>query len=311
LPDARVIEVEQPVLPGEARNLGLAHAKGTVVSFPGSHVVISPGSLARRLAAHQMGFAMVTGAFRNGNKSNSGWAAYFLDLACNLPGLPAGPLSFPPITCSYDRFALEWAGGFPEWRTAEDTEVNQRLWLRGYGAYREPAMELVHRNPCSTVSEFLRKERERGRGFGRIMRSLSSAGRLRTRSGVKHWVIGMMPPMRMFSIVRYVWLCRQRDLQKRFLVVSPLVFVGAFIGWAQAWWSWATSQRTINRNETARPAPPTDMIREERVRETLDSRVDWCRSWGRSPGSNPKQGSGDHTGRSSRSTPHRSPRQGA
>ncbi|MGH9918725.1 MAG: glycosyltransferase family 2 protein, partial [Nitrososphaerales archaeon] len=61
LPYADVVELEEPVLPGEARNIGLARAKGSVVSFPGSHVLVRRGSLAIRLAAHRRGYAMVTG----------------------------------------------------------------------------------------------------------------------------------------------------------------------------------------------------------------------------------------------------------
>lgn len=192
-PDAEVIEVERPVWPGEARNIGLARARGTFVSFPGSHVTLEPGALEARLAAHRQGYAMVTGTLLNGTPGWAGWAAYFLENAANLPGLPAGELSFPPTRCSYLRAALDSVGEFPAVRSGEDTQVNEALWAHGYRAYREPAIRLVHRNPCGSVSEFFRHQRIRGLGWGRMIVDEHDAGRLLTAPRLRHWTLDMLP----------------------------------------------------------------------------------------------------------------------
>ncbi|HKI41371.1 MAG TPA: glycosyltransferase, partial [Mycobacterium sp.] len=241
LPDADVVEHGPRLLSGEARNIGLARASGCVISFLDTHVRLSPGSLAARLAAHMRGYAMVTGTIRNGTDTFAGWAAYFLENAQNLPGLPAAELPFAPIRCSYSRAVLEWADGFPAWRSAEDTEVNQRLFAHGYGAYRDPAIEFVHLGPSLTTRDFFRYQRIRGRGWADVMKSQNSSGLVRTRSGMRRWTPAMSPASRMLWVGSHVWRCRQRSLQLRFVLVSPLVFAGALVAWAQAWWTWFTS----------------------------------------------------------------------
>ena len=76
-------------------NAGLAVARGRFVSFPGSHVELVAGSLAARLAAHESGYAMVTGTVLNGTLTPAGWAAYFLE---HTPALP-GRLSRSAVAC--------------------------------------------------------------------------------------------------------------------------------------------------------------------------------------------------------------------
>src|SRR5205823_9537803 len=95
-PDVTLVELPHPALPGEARNAGLAVARGDYVSFPGSHVELAQGSLAARLRAHRAGHPMVTGTTLNGTETAAGWASYFLDHSSVLPGRPSAPLPVPP-----------------------------------------------------------------------------------------------------------------------------------------------------------------------------------------------------------------------
>jgi len=234
LPTAEVVEVDRPVLPGEARNLGLERARGNVVSFPGSHVVIAPGSLEARIRAHAQGYAMVTGILLNGTRTWAGWAAYFLENAANLPGLPAGELDFPPVHCSYLRTALDSVSGFPPVRSGEDTEVNQALHARGYRSYRETSIELYHHNPCHTVAQLFRHQLIRGSGWGRLMRGQHAEGRLVSPSGLRYWLIDMLSG-RIWFIARHVLQTRDRRLVCRFVWSSPLIVAGALAGWIRAW----------------------------------------------------------------------------
>ena len=84
-PDVRVVELDHAALPGEARNASLHITRGDYISFPGSHVELAPGSLAAGIAAHDEGWAMVTGTTRNGTDTPAGWAAYFLDHSSVVP----------------------------------------------------------------------------------------------------------------------------------------------------------------------------------------------------------------------------------
>jgi len=120
---------------------------------------------------------MVTGSIVNGNRSRAGWASYFLDHSSAMPGRPSGELMGAPAHCSYVREFLEEVGGFPaDVRAGEDTVVNHRLWRRGHRAFRESAIELTHRSPCSTAPALIRHHFLRGRAFGRVLRHETAAG---------------------------------------------------------------------------------------------------------------------------------------
>lgn len=169
-PEVTLVALPKPALPGEARNAGLRLARGQVVSFPGSHVELPPGSLAARIAAHRLGHAMVTGTTLNGTRTVAGWAAYFLDNSTVLPGRPSTVLDGPPAHCSYSRSALGEVGGFPEHlRAGEDTVVNHELARRGHTAYRAQEVRLIHHTPCRTRRRLLSHYFVRGRSSGRIL----------------------------------------------------------------------------------------------------------------------------------------------
>lgn len=169
-PGVRVIKLEKPALPGEARNAGVLAARGEYVSFPGSHTELPPGSLAARIQAHRLGYAMITGSILNGTRTSSGWASYFLDHSDALPSRPSGELSKPPMHCSYNRKILLGSGLFPEdMRAGEDTVVNTRLWREGHRAYRANQVTLIHRSPCRNPWLLSKHHFIRGRAWGRII----------------------------------------------------------------------------------------------------------------------------------------------
>jgi glycosyltransferase involved in cell wall biosynthesis len=170
-PDVTVIDLPRPALPGEARNAGLRAARGEYVSFPGSHVELPPGSLAARIRAHDLGYAMVTGTTLNGNHTAAGWASYFLDHSTVLPGRPSMELQVAPAHCSYRRDTLLAVGGFPEsMRAGEDTVVNQELVRQGHRAFRAQDVTLIHSSRCRNPWQLVRHHFVRGRAYGRILR---------------------------------------------------------------------------------------------------------------------------------------------
>lgn len=234
-PDVELVVIDHPALPGEARNAGLARARGRYVSFPGSHVELVPDSLLARARRHREGWAMVAGAVHNGTTTPAGWATYFVDHSGSLPERPSGPLGVAPGACSYLRCALEAAGGFPEdMRTAEDTTVNTALFLLGYGAFRDQHASYIHHSRCRTSGAVLRHHHERGRGLGQmVLRSTPPDRPLLTRSRViglgLRYVSG-----RFRRTHRNIWRFGGR-LRGRWLVVSPLGLAAIVSAWAGAW----------------------------------------------------------------------------
>jgi glycosyltransferase involved in cell wall biosynthesis len=234
-PAVTVVELDKPALPGEARNAGLAVARGGVITFPGSHIELLPGSLAARLRAHRRGYAMVTGVVTNGTPTPAGWASYFLDQSETLPGHPAAEFNGPPGHCSYARLPLLEVGGFPEGvRTAEDTAVNRALVARGYVAYRDPNVQFIHYSPCSTTRRLLRHHMQRGRGWGRMLVARHrEQGRMLTRAFVRDRLVEALP-IRLARIERSVHQARP-DIAQQYEAVRPLVVAGAIASWLGMW----------------------------------------------------------------------------
>jgi glycosyltransferase involved in cell wall biosynthesis len=235
-PTVTLIELPKPALPGEARNAGLRVARGEIVSFPGSHVELPPGSLAARLRAHRRGYAMVTGVAENGTRTNSGWASYFLDHAWGLPGHASSVLQGPPAHCSYVREPLLATGGFPEGvRTAEDTAVNRELVRRGYVALRDPAIRFVHNNPCRTPWRLVRHHFQRGRGWGRLLiEDYRTVGGLLNRQVVSSRLIGHLP-YRWRSVARGVRTA-DPELRPHYQRARPLIAAATVSSWLGMWY---------------------------------------------------------------------------
>lgn len=234
-PQVRLVELPRPALPGEARNAGLRIARGDYVSFPGSHVELPQGSLAARVRAHELGYAMVSGATLNGTETRAGWATYFLDHSARLPGRPSGELGGPPAACSYVRELLEDVGGFrDDVRAGEDTRVNVELTRWGHRGYHSRDIVLVHHSPCKSVFRLLRHRFTRGRALGRLL--LEDAYARAPVLNHRH------PNSRLRGYVRErtstttenVRRWGDEELRKKYRRVYPLVVTAVVASWAGA-----------------------------------------------------------------------------
>ncbi|HEY7280556.1 MAG TPA: glycosyltransferase [Actinomycetota bacterium] len=242
-PTVAVVELERPALPGQARNAGLAVARGDYVSFPGSHVELPPGSLAARLRAHRSGHPMVTGTTLNGTTTPAGWASYFLDHSTVLPGRPSGVLAVPPAHCSYERELLLTVGGFPpHLRAGEDTVVNHRMYAMGARAYRAAGVRLVHESPCRTMPRLLRHHFVRGRAHGRILLEHAPPEGVLRREELGRIGPAYLP-RRLGMTSANVRRWAGPELAAHYRRVGPLVAAGAAAAWTGLWFELLTPAR--------------------------------------------------------------------
>lgn len=168
----RIIETPQRLLPGGARNLGIASTRAPYVAFLADDCVAGEGWVRQRLAAHRAGARAVSSA-----------------LACHKPADPvalAAHLSLyvrrMPRTeahvalrygVSYDRGVFAHYGAFREdLESGEDTEFNQRLAPEDAPVWA-PDVVTVHRG-ADTLGTFFRSQLHRGRRMAVAWRALGA-----------------------------------------------------------------------------------------------------------------------------------------
>ena len=169
--EATVVTSARRLLPGAARNLGVAASHGPYVSFLAGDCIAEPGWVAGRLASHGAGALAVSSAVTNATPWNPfANAAHHLLFAPRLPGTPPGVRL--DYGASYARSLFARYGGFRnDLRIAEDTEFHER-WCSETAFTFRPDVRSAHRNP-TTLASLLRDQYGRGRRAARVRGMLS------------------------------------------------------------------------------------------------------------------------------------------
>ncbi|HSK75108.1 MAG TPA: glycosyltransferase [Thermoanaerobaculia bacterium] len=142
-----VVERAGRLLPGAARNLGIAATRAPFLAFLAADCWAEPGWAAARLSAHRAGAAAVASAVTNPYRTNlAAWASYVALFSRRMPGAPAGSALL--YGASYARDLFDRFGPFREdLRGGEDTDFHQRLADGGVPVAWEPAVRTAHRHP--------------------------------------------------------------------------------------------------------------------------------------------------------------------
>jgi glycosyltransferase involved in cell wall biosynthesis len=173
--EATVITSARRLLPGAARNVGVAVSRGPYLSFLAGDCIAEPGWVAGRLASHAAGALAVSSAVTNATPWNPfANAAHHLLFAPRLPGTP--PSVRLNYGASYARALFARYGAFRnDLRIAEDTEFHDR-WRSETAFTFRPDVRSAHRNPTTLVS-LLRDQYRRGCRSARVREMLYGRSR--------------------------------------------------------------------------------------------------------------------------------------
>ena len=174
---SRVPVVARPevLLPGAARNAGVAATSAPWVAFLAADCRAEPGWVAARLAAHRAGHAAVASAVVNPYRRNlCAWAMQASLFAARMPGTPAGARLL--YGGSYARELFARHGPFREdVEGGEDSDFNQRLAAAGVTLHWDPRVRTAHDHP-RRLGPLLADHRRRGRRTAESLGRLSGAG---------------------------------------------------------------------------------------------------------------------------------------
>lgn len=239
-PELALVESRVRLLPGGARNAGVAAASGGIVAFLAADCTAEPGWIEARLRAHRAGHRVVASAVTIGEPRRPAAAALHFDLfGTRLPGRPAGIVAHTDPAahgCSFDRDLLDRIGPFrDDVPIGEDTIAVERLSRLGVPVWFEPRVRTAHRGPRHL----------RGLVTDRFRRGLIAG----------NWASPAPEPMSMARAVlgfparygrglrRTVRVCWRngRGYRARLLVTLPWLAIGRAAG--VAGWYWAQLRR--------------------------------------------------------------------
>ncbi len=182
LPDVRVVRVAERAIPPRARNIGAAHARGSILGFVDADAYLDSGAVDAMVEGISRGYDLMCGAIENANpESLVSRAEQLLMFSEFLPGAQERESWFALSgNMALSRHAFERFGPFVEVRAAEDVVFSRRLIERGGRILFSPKLVARHENR-TRLRPFLRNQLLLGRHTAVARRLVTFADRAGTR----------------------------------------------------------------------------------------------------------------------------------
>lgn len=165
-PMVRIIESQERLLAGAARNLGADQSTGSLLLFIDSDCLAEPDWIERMAQAHKdWDCAVVAGAIMNANsRSPISISSYMNEFSDFFPyGEPRYVDYLPSGNICYNAEIFRKHGGFdPKFRLYEDLAFNRQLFRAGEKLLFDPGIRVAHHHR-DRLLQYLRHEFGRGR----------------------------------------------------------------------------------------------------------------------------------------------------